>query len=158
MGFLMQKAFSGNALSPPPATVCLVLTDNAGIQEFKLIVFGLRQATDVLSVAYDAMPGERAGSADIVVNVERALEFVGTVKEGKAVGTGKLAQASYELALYVAHGCDHLSGKDDDTPANRAFMRKRELRWRAQAARLGLVSELLLPPRVFRSGKTGSHD
>jgi ssRNA-specific RNase YbeY (16S rRNA maturation enzyme) len=36
-----------------------------------------------------------------------------------------------ELALYIAHGFDHLSGADDDTPARRAAMRRTEMRWLA---------------------------
>jgi ssRNA-specific RNase YbeY (16S rRNA maturation enzyme) len=39
--------------------------------------------------------------------------------------------ADAELALYIAHGFDHLSGADDNTPARRAAMRRTEMRWLA---------------------------
>ena len=51
--------------------------------------------------------------------------------------------ADRELALYLAHGCDHLTGADDATPAGRARMRRRELGW---------LRELALT-RLIRTGK-----
>ena len=37
--------------------------------------------------------------------------------------------AGHELALYIAHGLDHLSGADDATYEGYRTMRRRELRW-----------------------------
>jgi len=47
-----------------------------------------------------------------------------------------------ELALYLAHGCDHLAGADDATPRQRAAMRRRELRWLRAAAHADLLMGL----------------
>ena len=44
---------------------------------------------------------------------------------------------AHELALYIAHGCDHLAGEDDTTPAQRQRMRKRELRWLREVQKHG---------------------
>ena len=51
------------------------------------------------------MPGDEAFSGDIIINLEQAVEE-GFKRQG----------AEYELALYLAHGIDHLSGATDDTP------------------------------------------
>jgi ssRNA-specific RNase YbeY (16S rRNA maturation enzyme) len=47
-----------------------------------------------------------------------------------------------ELALYIAHGLQHLAGASDRTPALRARMRKRELAWLKQAEKKGLLKAL----------------
>ncbi|MBQ3810327.1 MAG: hypothetical protein II839_05855, partial [Kiritimatiellae bacterium] len=48
--------------------------------------------------------------------------------------------ADAELALYLAHGFDHLAGSDDATAAGYRAMRRRELRW---------LAALPSPPRLF---------
>ena len=74
---------------------------------------------------------DRKGSpqfAELVINAERAL----------AEGRRRAGGAARELALYLAHGMDHLAGRDDDTPARRRAMRRRETRWlEACGERLG---------------------
>jgi ssRNA-specific RNase YbeY (16S rRNA maturation enzyme) len=72
------------------------------------------------------MPGDNhMHSAEIFVNVERAV-----VTAQKRNGWS----ASKELALYIAHGCDHLiSGENDANAAERMRMRRRELRWLREA-------------------------
>jgi len=60
-------------------------------------------------------------------------------------GAGRGARrgnAADELALYLAHGCDHLSGANDRTLRERRRMRRRELLWLAQARRNGLMAGL----------------
>ena len=37
--------------------------------------------------------------------------------------------ADYELALYMAHGFDHLSGAEDDTPEKKKAMLDTESAW-----------------------------
>lgn len=60
-------------------------------------------------------------SAEVFVNVERAV-LLGE--------SSKKWSASKELALYIAHGCDHLiTGEDDAQADERKRMRGRELRW-----------------------------
>jgi probable rRNA maturation factor len=96
-----------------------LLTDDAGITQPNREFFGKDRPTDVISFRYDPIPGEDpAATGDLIINVECAVRE-GTVREG----------AEAELALYIAHGFDHLSGADDNTPAKRAAMRRTELRW-----------------------------
>lgn len=60
-------------------------------------------------------------TAEIFVNVERAAQVRPCSRKWNA---------SRELALYIAHGCDHLiSGEDDARDDERKRMRARELRW-----------------------------
>ncbi|MBI9021443.1 MAG: rRNA maturation RNase YbeY [Verrucomicrobia bacterium] len=99
--------------------VTLLLTDDAGITQTNREFFGKDRPTDVISFRYDPVPGEEdEATGDLIVNVECA------VREGAAHDG-----ADAELALYIAHGFDHLSGADDDTPARRAAMRRTEMRW-----------------------------
>lgn len=76
--------------------------------------------TDVITQRYDTTPGEPEGLiGELFVNVERAC----TIPQEK----GWTRQQ--ELALYLAHGFDHLTGADDATPQQRAVMLRRERRW-----------------------------
>lgn len=98
-----------------------MLTDDDGITQTNREFFGKNRPTDVISFRYDPVPGENdTASGDLIVNVDCA------VREGK-VHEG----ADAELALYIAHGFDHLSGADDNTPARRAAMRRTETQWLA---------------------------
>jgi len=99
----------------------VVLTDDKGITQTNREFFGKNRPTDVISFRYDPVPGEEAAATgDLIVNVDCAL------REGPAHDG-----ADAELALYIAHGFDHLSGAEDDTPAKRAAMRRTEKRWLA---------------------------
>lgn len=100
----------------------LVLTDDAGIRRVNAQALGHDGPTDVISFRLDAVPGDesKALTAEILVNVERAWQE-GQRRRGWT--------PSQELALYIAHGCDHLTGWDDREPTDAARMRRRELRW-----------------------------
>ena len=111
----------------------VVLTDDAGITPLNRRFFGKDHPTDVISFALDTLPGEAAGlRGEIFVNVERA----------RLVGRRPDA-SSRELALYIAHGFNHLSGATDHTARERAAMRRRELAWLRRAARLGYLQGLV---------------
>jgi probable rRNA maturation factor len=101
--------------------VTLLLTDDSGITQYNREFFGKDHPTDVISFRCDPVPGEEGVTGDLIVNVECA------VREGPD-HDGIPA----ELALYIAHGMDHLSGAEDDTPARRAAMRRTEMRWLAE--------------------------
>ena len=91
--------------------------------------------TDVISFCYDPMPCDKGSySAEIIVNVQQA------VREGAHHGIDW--NPSLELALYIAHGCDHLTAENDCNKAGRARMRRRELRWLKEARTLGLTDKL----------------
>ena len=97
----------------------MVLTDDEGITQPNRDYFGKDRPTDVISFRYDPVPGETAGfSGDLIINVDRAVQ-IGPEQNG----------ADYELALYIAHGFDHLSGAEDDTPAKKKAMLATETAW-----------------------------
>ncbi len=110
----------------------MILTDDAGMTAYNRACFSRNGPTDVISLAYKPLPGESAGSAEILVNVERAVRL------GPRYGG-----ADRELALYIAHGCHHLAGAKDDTPARRRRMRRAETRRLAEARRLKLIGHWL---------------
>ena len=110
-----------------------MITDDPGITELNREYFNKDTATDVISFAYDPLPGDEDGpTADVIVNIDRAIE------EG-----GRRGDVHRELALYIAHGCDHLTGSDDQTPEDRARMRNRENRWLREAAQQGILRPLM---------------
>ena len=98
-----------------------MLTNDKGITQPNREFFGKNRPTDVISFRYDPVPGEKdEATGDLIVNMDCALRE-GPVHDG----------ADAELALYIAHGFDHLSGSEDDTPTKRAAMRRIEKRWLA---------------------------
>ncbi len=123
---------------PPEPTLpwqglTLILMDDRGIEAVNRAVFARAEATDVITCHYVNVPGEPPGrTAEIIVNIERAARH-----------SGPHWSVAQELALYVAHGCDHLAGHDDGDDAARRRMRRRELRWVRQAAAAGLLAELI---------------
>jgi rRNA maturation RNase YbeY len=120
------------------STLTLVLLGDRGIQAVNEQVFGRTYVTDVISQAYRPLPGPDAGwRGELFLNVQRA------VLEGAARPGGPGA----ELALYLAHGCDHLTGGRDDTPARRAAMRRRETTWLRQLVRAGATLGPLVTSR-----------
>ena len=127
------------------AEVSVVLTDDAGIVPINSRHLGSEEVTDVISFCYDPVPGENADlpasghdsgqglTGEIIVNVQRAAE--------RGAGHTRWGAGS-ELALYLAHGCDHLADETDYDPRGRTRMRRRELRWLRQARREGLLERL----------------
>ena len=119
----------------------MVLTDNEDIRSVGRRHLDSDEVTDVISYTFHALPGEAGGATgEVIVNVERAVD------EGERLASSRAHadwSPSKELALYIAHGCDHLSGASDATlPAHRS-MRRRELGWLREAGRLGLTENLL---------------
>jgi rRNA maturation RNase YbeY len=99
-------------------------------------VFGRSGATDVISLRYAPTPPRRGLAGEIIVNVQRALAVGPRYWRGRR---------NRELALYVAHGCDHLQGWDDRGRAARMRMRRRELHWIREAAARDLPDNLVRP-------------
>ncbi|RKX44197.1 MAG: rRNA maturation RNase YbeY [Verrucomicrobia bacterium] len=113
--------------------ISIVLVDDEGITQTNREYFGKNRPTDVISFRYDPVPGEADKiSGDLVVNIDRA------VREGTA-----RSNVDHELALYIAHGFNHLSGAEDDTPEKRKKMRATETAWLRKANTEGLVSGLI---------------
>ena len=111
----------------------LVLMDDSGMMRINRLYLDRAGATDVISFYCPPGPG-RPGvcGGEIFVNVQRAMEA------GK-----KRWGAQRELALYIAHGCDHVTGASDRSQSGRARMRRRELRWLRAAAKDKLLNSLL---------------
>ena len=103
-------------------TISVLLTDNAGIQEVNRTYLGRDNPTDVISFRYESDTDKQVIDGELIINVECAVE-VGDKHGG----------VYRELALYLAHGCDHLLDEDDYTAPERKRMRNRELRWLAKA-------------------------
>jgi rRNA maturation RNase YbeY len=116
--------------------VDLLLVGHAGMRAANRAVFGADETTDVLSLAYGRQPGADGRTAEILVNAELAWEE----------GTRRAWGPDKELALYMAHGCDHAAGETDATPADRKRMRRRELRWLRECEKEELLNGLFLGP------------
>ncbi len=117
------------------ASCSVVLAGNVGIRAVHAAQLGADRSTDVISFAYPPEATVAGWHGEVIVNRDRA-RVAGMRHEGRAA----------ELALYIAHGCHHLSGADDATPALRRAMRRTERVWLQQADRDGLVSPLWPEP------------
>ena len=97
----------------------VILADDAVIRSINARFLRQDYPTDVIAFTYAPVPGAEPGATgELVINVELA----------QRVGH-RYGGPERELALYVAHGCDHLGGADDATPVERQRMRARECRW-----------------------------
>lgn len=101
--------------------------------------FGRRETTDVISLPLASVPGDDGKtSGEIFVNAEQAIRGADAIKGGRS----RNWDLSKELALYIAHGCDHLTGASDSDRRSAARMRRRELRWIARAGESALLEGL----------------
>lgn len=127
--------------APSPASIGLILTDDAEISALNVEHMGHEGPTDVLSfplLAPSAFgksaftpdvprpPGSRIHLGDIVVSVERAIDQASTGRGGQ---TGDVHwSATDELRLLVTHGTLHICGWDHATPSDEREMRALEQR------------------------------
>lgn len=118
-------------------TISVVLTDNSETTRLNILHLSRTETTDVISFRYLPVPGETHSlDGELIINVERAVEM--------AQKTGKEGwDASRELALYMAHGCDHLMDETDYDAAGRRRMRRRELEWLHQLEDSGIIKGLV---------------
>ncbi len=132
MSFFMDQARRRDTRQAR-ADLSLVLMDDAGMMLINRLYLDRADVTDVISFSWPPGSG-RAGrcAGEVFVNVQRA------VAEGR-----KRWSAQRELALYMAHGCDHVSGESDRLKKGRLRMRRRELRWLKKAAEQHLLNDLL---------------
>lgn len=105
----------------PFRAVSIILQNDRSSAEVHRAVNGAEGATDVVTQRYDPMPGEAPGVyGELYVNVDQAV---------RAAPRRRGWSAAKELLLYIAHGMDHLSDADDQTPEEYSRMRRRELGW-----------------------------
>jgi probable rRNA maturation factor len=143
--------------APSPASIGLILSDDAELTELDREHMGVDGPTDVLSfpllprssfpphegapapdaeaapapVAFAAPPGHRLHLGDIVVSVERAAEQAAAGRGGQ---TGDVhSSTADELRLLVTHGTLHICGWDHADPAEEQAMRALEQRLLAGA-------------------------
>jgi probable rRNA maturation factor len=125
--------------APAPASIGLILSDDAELADLNATHMGGVGPTDVLSFPLlppeafvagapppDAPrpPGTRLHLGDIVVSVERAVI---QASEGRGGQTGDVQwSAADELRLLVAHGTLHICGRDHAEPTEEAAMRALE--------------------------------
>ncbi len=120
--------------APRPASIGLILSDDAELAELNAVHMGKVGPTDVLSfplltgpeVRFALPPGRRQHLGDIVVSVERAAE---QAEHGRGGQTGDVRwSAADELRLLVTHGTLHIMGMDHAEPAEETAMRALEQR------------------------------
>jgi len=137
--------------APSPASIGLMLSDDAELSALNATHLGEAGPTDVLSfpllppeafpiheadpdrgpalrpgdaAAFTGPPGRRVHLGDIVVSVERAAEQAATGRGGQ---TGDVTWSTAdELRLLVTHGTLHVCGWDHADPAEEAAMRALE--------------------------------
>ena len=120
-------AFAQRWLHPqtPWRSVTIHLVHDALSARVNREILGHEGPTDVITQAYEPFPGEVPGLiGELFVNLDIAQRV------SETLGTTTFEE---ETVLYIAHGCDHLCGSDDHTPAERAAMRRRDLRWMHRA-------------------------
>ena len=141
-----------SAGAPSPASIAIILADDARLTELNRDHMGVDGPTDVLSFpllppsafpvhpgradvgltpapVFALPPGRRPHLGDIVVSVERAMA---QAEEGRGGQTGDVRWApADELRLLVVHGVLHLCGWDHAVPAEEAAMRALETRLQA---------------------------
>ncbi len=142
--------------APSPASIGLILSDDAELAELNAAHLGKPGPTDVLSFPFlppDAFPGHlgrldggaadgpvgaepsppfalppgrRLHLGDIIVSVERAME---QAEAGRGGQTGDVRWSpADELRLLVTHGALHVCGWDHAEPVEEAAMRALEAR------------------------------
>jgi probable rRNA maturation factor len=141
--------------APSPASIGLILSDDAELATLNETHLGVAGPTDVLSfpllppaafpphpgitgrqaaaaVDFALPPGRRTHLGDIVVSVERAIA---QAEAGRGGQTGDVRWSpAYELRLLATHGTLHVCGWDHAEPVEEAAMRSLERRLLGPAA------------------------
>ena len=97
------------------AKVTLAFVDDPHIHRLNKQFLDHDEPTDVLTFPYTE-PRAKKLEGEVVIGFQTAAEYA--ADRGHEVGL--------ELLLYVVHGCLHLCGFDDTTPAAEREMRARE--------------------------------
>ena len=110
------------------SSITVTLLDDAAMTAKNREVFEKDHTTDVITMTYAPIPGDPRWQGEVFVNAECA------VREGK-----RRKGTAPELALYIAHGIDHLTGADDTKRSDRDRMRRREMKWLREAKAEGKI-------------------
>ena len=125
--YCVRAAQRWSRTATPWREVTINLVHDALSAEVNAAILGHEGPTDVITQRYEPFPGEPEGLiGELYVNLDEAA------RASERLGTTTFEE---ETVLYIAHGCDHLTDADDATPAERAAMRRRDLRWMRAALR-----------------------
>lgn len=118
--FFMEKASAMNTRKSWVECSIVIVGEKEMIRINKQVL-NHAGTTDVITLAYPTSPGEQPSGwrGELIVNIDEAQNMA------RQLGHPLLN----ELALYIAHGCQHLGGADDATPRERAAMSRRQLQW-----------------------------
>ncbi|MBN1515546.1 rRNA maturation RNase YbeY [Candidatus Sumerlaeota bacterium] len=94
----------------------LLFVDDAAMQALNRDYRGLDQPTDVLSFAQDFTEGDYRVLGDVVIAIPTAARYA--QRNGRSLRE--------ELTLLLVHGILHLLGHDDEEPAARRRMLRRQ--------------------------------
>ena len=127
--------------APWPASVDVLLVGDRESAAAHLAANGAEGPTDAITLFYAATPADPARAElvlcpPVAVRAAAARDPATLLPEERTLPWS----ADAELALYLAHGFDHLAGSDDAASAGYRAMRRRELRW---------LAALPSPPRFF---------
>ncbi len=157
----LAKALHALAVSTPRSVgnpisafgeITIVFAGDGVMAQVHFDAMGIEGSADVVTIPYAATPMASA-SAEIYVNVDLACERGVDRSELELISSETSGDWSpeHELALYVAHGLDHLAGGDDSTPEGFKEMREREISWVRKAERAGLLNSIF-KPEVRKNG------
>lgn len=125
--YCVRAAQRWSRTATPWREVTIHLVHDALSAEVNAAILGHEGPTDVITQRYEPFPGEPEGLiGELYVNLDEAA------RASERLGTTTFEE---ETVLYIAHGCDHLTDANDATPAERAAMRRRDLRWMRAALR-----------------------
>ncbi|MEP6638408.1 MAG: rRNA maturation RNase YbeY [Chloroflexota bacterium] len=151
-GAILARAVAAAVLTagaPSPASIGLILSDDAELTVLNAAHLGKTGPTDVLSfpllppetfpghpgatdwatdtaTAFPLPPGRRLHLGDIVISVERAVEQAETGHGGQT--SDRRWSPADELRLLATHGALHICGWDHEEPAEETAMRELETR------------------------------
>ena len=139
----MADAAGGESGTPRFEEIRLVFTGDKMMEHVHREAMGMEGTTDVITIPYAETPGAGA-TAEVFVNADIAAQRGGQRETPDFAADEADGEWSpqHELALYIAHGFDHLAGGDDSDAAGFRSMRTREIRWVRKAEGLGLLDGL----------------
>ncbi len=146
---LLSESSAQRNGAPDYESVSLIITGDALISRIHEQSMAIKETTDVITLAYATAPGTSA-TAEIFVNAQLAVRYGADRSSLDLIDdeAHALWSSAHELALYIAHGFDHLAGNDDMSASGFQSMRKREIDWVRQAHALGLVDRIIMNKEV----------
>ena len=145
-----KSASLAAADAPRPASIGLILTDDAELAELNEKHMGYEGPTDVLSFAASSPPAGHPsvnGAATRRTRASHALPFLGDIVIATGVARRQAREQGHayrtELRVLALHGLLHLLGYDHDDPGDRGAMSRVEARLRRKGGlKEGLIGRI----------------